>query len=74
MRHFFQFVETQETTRTLDGVDRSEYSGQCVLVLRVFLQADEFAVQPVKIFVTLDQKVLDNPALTHGRRSFPNRE
>ncbi len=69
MRHRLQFVEAQETARTLDGVNGAKHAGQRVTILGIFLQADQLPVQPVKVLVALNQKILDDIAvitLTHG--------
>jgi hypothetical protein len=42
--------------------------------MRVFLQTDKVPVQPVQVFVTLDQKILDDVTVAYRDSSLPNVE
>ena len=69
MRDLFQLVETQKAAGALDGVNGAKHASQRIAIVGIFLQADQFPVQPVQVLVTLDQKILDDIAvitLTHG--------
>jgi len=50
----FQFVVTEKTAGPFDGVNRAKYTGQSSGIVRIFLQPDQFPVQPIQILVTLD--------------------
>jgi hypothetical protein len=68
--NFFQLVETQKSAGALNRVDGPEYARERVFVLRIFLEANQVAVQPVEIFITLDQKIFDDVTLVHRYRSL----
>ena len=71
VRHLLQFVEGEKAAGALDGMDGTENSRQSSLVVRMFFQADQIAVETVQVFVTLRQELLDNVAIAHLQRSFP---
>ena len=53
MRDLFQLVETEKPACALDSVNGAKYARQRVSILRIFLQADQFPIQPVQVLVTL---------------------
>ncbi len=68
--NFFELVKTQESAGALDGVDGAKHAAQRVAIVGIFLQPDQFPIQPVQVLVTLDQKILDDVAVAHRCRSF----
>ena len=72
VRQFFELVETQKAASALNGVDDAEDAGQRTFIGRIFLEFDQFAVQPVKVLVTFDQKVFNDVAFTHHNSGAGN--
>jgi hypothetical protein len=66
---FLQFVEAQKAARSLDGMDGAKDASQRVAVMRIFLQPDQIAVQPIQVFIALREKILDDVAVALCRRS-----
>src|SRR5207237_191699 len=58
--HRLQVDVAQEAARALDGVDGAENARQPFAMLRLGLQRDEVAVELIEVFVTLDEKLLDD--------------
>ena len=74
MRHCLKLIEAQKTACALDRVNGTKHTSQRVTIVGIFLQPDQFPVQPVQILVTLDQKIFDDFAiavtLVHRRCSL----
>jgi hypothetical protein len=58
MSDLFEFVESEETARALNGMNGAKYRSQRVFVLRALFETNQLAVQAVEILIALDQKNL----------------
>lgn len=54
-----QAFEAEEAAGALDGVDGAEDAAEMLAVLRVLLEGDEFAIEPIQALIALDQEFLD---------------
>jgi len=62
---FFQLGEAEEAARPLDGMNSAEDAGQRILILGIFLQSNQVAVQAVEVFIAFNQEFLNNIAFAH---------
>src|SRR5579871_1494891 len=66
MRHCLELIECQEARCSLNGMDGTEDTCQCVAVGRVLLEYDQVLIETVQVFVAFYQEFFDDIGITHG--------
>src|SRR5437899_3257891 len=60
MRHALQLPKSQKPAGPLDRVDRAENARKRLPVARILLQIHQFSVQPIQVFIALQQEFTDD--------------